>query len=372
MTNSTPSDANTSNTARRVLTIHHDYDSGTTVQGTIKDSSANAALKDHRSWVWSRFAQAWLLRSSRHRKPKEVAIAEIQQVLERLGYRVERDIDPAMPDIEQREQDLAERMDSRAQRLDHRSQAWASKAAATRERADQVFDNIPPGQPMLVDHHSYAADRNRRERAWTNLGKSIKQAGFAAELARSAETARHHMGARYSTETVGNRLQHLEARQRDLQRQFGDAQLQQQLHVTEDPGREADVATAPHHDAHRAERLRDELADVTEQLDYWRKVYAERRSGGAKPAPGPDTVAAGDWVSIRGLWAPVLRVNKKSVSVPRLAHPAPHPGQREYTTTVGWHKITGYRKAEEMPAEYVEAFDTPGTDRVALVFRRPS
>ncbi|WP_447002415.1 DUF3560 domain-containing protein [Saccharothrix isguenensis] len=365
MSDSAPSDTTTSSTTRGALTIHHDYHSGTTVQGTDKNSPAHTALKAHRSWVWSGYAQAWLLRSSRHRKPKDGAITEMQQVLEGLGYTVERDIDPAVPSVEQQERDLADRMTNRAHRLDARSEKWTRTAEVTRAKADHVFDNIPPGQPMLVDHHGYAADRNRRERAWDNLGKSIEQADFAATLARQADSARHHMGARYSRETVGNRIQDLEARQRDLHRRLDNSPTPQQPDATDEA-----ALTAQHTDTEQAERARTELADVTEQLDYWRGVYAELHAGEA--APGPDTVAVGDWVSIRGLWAPVRRVNTKSVSVPRLAHPAPHPGQREYTTTVEWHKITEYRTTEQMPAAYVEAFNTPGTDRVALVFRRSS
>jgi hypothetical protein len=103
MTDSTPADTTMSSAVQGELTIHHDYDSGTTVQGTSKNSPAHTALKAHPSWTWSGYAQAWLLRSSRHRKPKDAVTAEMQQVLENLGYTVERDIDPAMPSIEQRE-----------------------------------------------------------------------------------------------------------------------------------------------------------------------------------------------------------------------------------------------------------------------------
>src|ERR1051325_4827414 len=106
----------TAQPALGVLTIHHDYDSGTTVQGTTKHSLAHNALKDHRSWTWSRDAGAWLLRSSRHRKPKAAAIIEMRKILEELGYTVEDDIDPATPDMKQQEQDLADRIDDRAQR----------------------------------------------------------------------------------------------------------------------------------------------------------------------------------------------------------------------------------------------------------------
>jgi hypothetical protein len=43
------------------VTIHHDYESGTTAQGTEKDSPARHAITANRSWTWSRYARAWLL-----------------------------------------------------------------------------------------------------------------------------------------------------------------------------------------------------------------------------------------------------------------------------------------------------------------------
>ncbi|WP_043836097.1 MULTISPECIES: DUF3560 domain-containing protein [Amycolatopsis] len=180
------------------LTIHHDYESGTTVEGTTRNSPAHLALKAHPSWTWSRYSTAWLLRSSRHRQSKPYALADIERVLTEAGYTVERDIDDTMPSVEQQETNLADRMDDRVDRLTERSGKHQTKADATRAKADYVFHNIPMGQPLLVDHYSYKADRNRRERAWNNLGKSIKQGEYADELARRAETASHHMGARHN------------------------------------------------------------------------------------------------------------------------------------------------------------------------------
>jgi hypothetical protein len=68
------------------LTIHHDYESGTTVEGTTRNSLADLALNAHPSWTWSRYAGAWLLRSSRHRQSEPYAIDEIERVLTKQDY----------------------------------------------------------------------------------------------------------------------------------------------------------------------------------------------------------------------------------------------------------------------------------------------
>ncbi|GAA2783022.1 DUF3560 domain-containing protein [Saccharopolyspora taberi] len=346
------------------LTIRHSYESGTTVEGTEKNSPAHHAIKANRSWTWSRYARAWLLRSSRHRRPKYGDIDIMEQALTELGYTVTRDIDETMPTVEQQEADLAERMGDRADRLAERADKQASAAAATREKADAVFRNIPFGQPMLVDHHSYNADRNRRERASNNLRKSFEQADYAAELSRRSNTAAVHMGARHNPVTVGNRIAKLESDRRAVQRRLdGEGALES---YTDEHGHpcERSVTRPPQGEAR--ERLLVDAAELDEQITYWKRVYAELQAAGKASTAGPDTVAKGDWVLVRGDWYRVRRVNKKTVSVPSHLVTAPEPGKREWTNTTPWHEVREHRTTEQMPAAFVDAYETPGTNRLRL------
>lgn len=335
------------------LTINHDYESGTTVEGTTRDSPAHLALKAHPSWTWSRYAEAWLLRSSRHRQSKPYAINEIERVLTEAGYTVERAIDDTMPAVERQEADLAERMDDRVDRLTARAGKQQAEAAATRAKADYVFKSIPMGQPMLVDHYSYKADRNRREKAWNQLGKSIKQGEYAEDLARQAETASHHVGARNSPVTVGNRIEKLQADLRKFGRELDDEPGC--ITETDEDGKDKHRFGIRRPTEERAAYLRREITSHTEQLEYWQGVLVQLQAEGKASALGPDTVAKGDWVFCSDMWLPVRRVNKKSVTVPNPVFPAPRPGEREYTWTVSWHKLRGHRTPDEMPAKYVEA-----------------
>jgi hypothetical protein len=47
-----------------------------------------------------------------------------------------------------------------------------AEAKQREDAARTVLDHIPLGQPYLTDHHSYGADRRRRERAFDNMGRS--------------------------------------------------------------------------------------------------------------------------------------------------------------------------------------------------------
>jgi uncharacterized protein DUF3560 len=346
------------------LIICHDYESGTTVAGTEKNSPAHHAIKANRSWTWSRFAGAWLLRSSRHRRPKFHEIEAMERALTALGYQVTREIDEAMPAVEQQEADRAERMDERADRLTERAQNWSGKSAASRTAADAVYDLIPFGQPMMPGHYSYKADRNRRERAENNLRRSFEQADYADELARRSEVADTHMSARHNPVTVGNRIANLEADRRAVQRQLdGEGALETS---TDEHGTTGYRSVVREPNGERAERLAAEAADLDEQIAYWKRVYAELQASGKASTAGPDTVAKGDWVLVRGQWYRVRRANKKTVSVPSHLVKAPEPGQREWTDTTPWHEVRAYRTTAQMPKAFVDAYEEPGRERFRL------
>ncbi len=332
------------------LTICHDYEGGTTVVGTERDSPAHHAIKGNRSWTWSRYAGAWILRSSRHRRPKLGDIALMERTLQKLGYTVTREINEAMPSVEEQEEDRAERMEERAELLSGRAESRGRESAGRRARADEVFDNIPFGQPEMPDHHSYRSDHNRRGRARANLGRSYELADEAAELSDQSATAARHMDRRQSPVTVGNRIEKLEADRRAVDsRLAGKGWL--------DGGRPEGEAR---------ERLLAKAAELDEEITYWKGFYAKLQEEGRASTAGPDTVAKGDWVLVRGNWNRVRRVNKKSVSVPSLVIRAPQPGEREYTDTTPWHEVREHRTTEQMPAGFVEAYETPGVERLFL------
>ncbi|HEY0806086.1 MAG TPA: DUF3560 domain-containing protein [Pseudonocardiaceae bacterium] len=346
------------------LTVRHDYESGTTVVGTEKNSPAHVAINANRSWTWSRYARAWLLRSSRHHRPKFGDIALMERALTALGYTVTREIDEAMPTVEQREADLAERMEDRAEQLAERADTWSGKATASHAAADAEFDRIPFGQPPMPGHHSYTADVNRRERARNNLDRSWDQADYAGELDRRSDVAAAHMGARHNPVTVGNRIAKLEADRRAVGRQLdGEGALET---TTDEHGTTSYRPVIRKPEGEHAERLTRDAVDLDGQIAYWEGIYAQLQADGKASAAGPDTVAPGDWVLVRGRWYRVRRVNQKTVSVPSHIITTPEPGTRERTDTTPWHEVRAHRSTEQMPPAFVAAYEQPGRERFRL------
>jgi predicted nucleic acid-binding Zn-ribbon protein len=87
----------------------------------------------------------------------------------------------------------AERLDIRTEKYAKKVERWENKAnklkieeSRLHKAADDVFSNIPFGQPLLVDHYSYKTDRNRRDRAWNNLGKAVHAGEEADKVSRKA------------------------------------------------------------------------------------------------------------------------------------------------------------------------------------------
>lgn len=87
----------------------------------------------------------------------------------------------------------AERLDLRKEKYEKKAERWENsaakkgkEAAALRESSQKLIENIPFGQPMLIGHHSYNADKNRREKSWNQFGKSIHMQDEADETSRKA------------------------------------------------------------------------------------------------------------------------------------------------------------------------------------------
>jgi hypothetical protein len=179
------------------------------------------------------------------------------------------------------------------------------------------LDNIPPGQPYLVDHSGYAADRRRRERAFTNLDKAAELGRQAEDTQQRAGTARGHMGARHTPETVVNRISALEADLRAIDREREQGALHAKLASQGVPRDRIPVslhALTPERDT----ELTDRADYLNEQLQYWSAVRQRQLAEDVATHYQRGDIDRGDLIQRRGLWYPVVRVNAKSVSIPSI------------------------------------------------------
>lgn len=91
-----------------------------------------------------------------------------------------------------------------------------------------------------------------------------------------------------------------------------------------------------------AEDLSSQSAELDEQLAHWRGVVAQAEAAGLKIWSAED-FSRGDFIEYRGTWYEVLRVNRRSVTVPYAG------ADPSWTWTIGYHDgITGRMNAEEM------------------------
>lgn len=90
-----------------------------------------------------------------------------------------------------------------------------------------------------------------------------------------------------------------------------------------------------------AQDLSRQASELDEQLAHWRHVVAQAEAAGLK-VWSPEDFTRGDFIEYRGAWYEVLRVNRRSVTVPYVgADPA-------WTWTINYHDgIAGRMSADE-------------------------
>ncbi|MFC6883523.1 DUF3560 domain-containing protein [Actinomadura yumaensis] len=282
------------------IEIVHTRAEGTLVYGTHKgDGTAiilGARNRGGCGFRWSRNLGLWYLPHSRDKSARMSVINETQQRLERAEYRVAVKIDNderrSFADAEAERSQLAE---DRADRYAGYGSTAAARSTAAHERSNAAVDGIPAGQPILVGHYSERRHRRAIERSHAAMRRSIEEAGKAEYWADRAAGAAKRQTRRESVPTTLRRIDELEAQRRRHERDLRDARTPE----------------------HRTE-INRRIADVDEQLDYWREHVKKAQEKGVK-VWGPEDFAKGDFAQYRrGTWYEVVRVNKKSLTIPAL------------------------------------------------------
>jgi hypothetical protein len=236
------------------------------------------------------------------------------------------------------EADRTARQQARADALADKADRDAAAADAAHHRARQLGDQIPFGQPILVGHHSEPRMRRHAQRIHTAMDTAVAAAEQAKETERRAAVAAVGTDARYHPVTVANRIQKLTADRNRITRLL-DGHVRT-LAVLRDGTRHTQT-TSPAAGPFR-DRLTARSADVADQLTYWEGIRDQQITTGAAAGHSQATIHPGDAVRIRGRWYPVIRANRKTVTVPSTLGP--------WTDTAPYHEITDHRPAAD-PAE---------------------
>jgi len=184
---------------------------------------------------------------------------------------------------------------ARADRREELAEAAKTRARSKDVSVREISDNIPLGQPILVGHHSEKRHRRDLARIQNGTRKTYEEMDKVKRHQRAAEAIRARGERRRSPQYWLRKVEKLEAEERKVQRRRENAERERNLD--------------------RMRRLDRCLGTLAAQLDYassWLEDVADELPEAARE----DTeIKPGDLVKWRGWNLPVLRVNKKTVTV---------------------------------------------------------
>ena len=322
------------------IDITHTAADGTLADGMIRGDGTYEILRAN-GFRWFHSLGLMGIQSSRDRQPNEHKITRAARALEEAGHTVTLDIDRTHRDPAQAEADRTARQTDRVAALENKADRRAADAEAAWNAEQRAAAALPPGgEPIKAGHHSEGRHRRAIDRAHNALGKAVAADRDADHAANRAESAARTTELRYSPVTVANRIQKLEAEQRADQRAldghtrtlFTDARGMKHTEETT-------AATGEYR-----ERIIARMAERAANITYWQGIRTAQIADGKTGDYSPDTITAGDLVKIgHHGWTPVLRTNKKTVSVQT---PAPFGG-RMIRHTVPYPEIQGHRPQSE-------------------------
>src|SRR6266542_230536 len=275
-------------TAARHVTVSHSHAEGTLVQGDTRPY-AQLLGRDGLRLRWSRALGCWYLPHSRDKNADRGLLDRIAAALTDAGATVEVQVDDTPRSAAEREADRHERLEGRRERLTDRADRLGGQAGTAYERGHEMLDAIPLGQPVLTDHYSAGRDRNYRERARRTVDRAFALAEEAETAAERAESSRAAEAHRTSGPATMRRIDTLDADRRRLQRGIEG----RVAYTDEGP------ALVPPTEA-EASRLRGLLAQVDDDLAFWRAHLERLKASGQFAQYGPADFAKGDRVRVRG------------------------------------------------------------------------
>jgi hypothetical protein len=330
------------------VTITHTRAEGTIVHGTARGDGSAPILKAA-GFRWAPTIKAWIIAQSRDRAAKTWRINQAAEDLRAAGFEIEVSIDDTPRSFAEAEAARAERIEERAERLAERAERASAAAAAHYQAAREEASYIPPGQPILVGHHSERGHRAALKRIDQRMRSSIAEDSKATRYERAAEVAGRYVQRREALGTTLRRIEKLEADARRVQRDMEPCPTSGRGPAK--PEAEGQTVTCPrcygeititgrrvpdHGRTVSVEWGERRLAEIRDELAYWRQVVADRQATGAKVWSKAD-FRKGDQVFDGWLWRPVLRVNAKSLTV---------PSGYSWTDTLPYDKVRGRREGE--------------------------
>jgi hypothetical protein len=185
-----------------MIAITHAPADGTVLEDTTRGGRHQPAAEPL-GWRWSRRLGVWYLPASRDFAPRAAVITDTAEKLRAAGHEVIVAIDGGAPGPRSRggRPPLGSR--ARADALPDKADRDAAAADAAHQRARELGDQIPFGQPILVGYHSEPWMRRHAQRIHTAMDTAVA-AEQAQETERRAAVAAVGTAARYRPVTFAH------------------------------------------------------------------------------------------------------------------------------------------------------------------------
>lgn len=285
------------------ITIKHTHEDGTLVYGTHKGDGVYELIGPRTAYRFRFFPSLGMIGigQSRDKVANRYRINSAAETLRTAGHEVVVDIDDTIRDRETVLADQAERLDGRRDALEAKAERHANEARALWDYSDRLVEHIPPGQPILVGHHSERGHRRTLERSQNAAFKAVALGRQAEQTAQRAAAVGSNAAHSERPDVTARRVERLEAELRDIDRKVGGH--------TDKWGSVHGPAASDW-----LEQLTARRAQITGQLDYDRRTIAAAIEAGTYSLYGPKTVHVGDAVTTGYGWHKVVKVNKVTVS----------------------------------------------------------
>lgn len=333
------------------ITITHTSEDGTLLTGSAKGDGVYEIVRAH-GFRWFPSIRMIGIRGSRDHKPMTWKINAAKTALEAAGHTVTLEVNDGLRSAAEREEAKAEQLETRQDALEAKASRRAAEGEQRVSAGWGAFRQMD-GQPILVGHYSEKRHRNAIDKAENNLRKGYGLLDEAKEADRRADASRTDQSYRETGPVTERRIAKLEAERRKVERDMAPCMVSGKKVKPEGQGKTIDCRlcwnpitlgeTVPDHgrrisQAHGEQRL----AELDDELAYWREHLQELVDSGRYRKWGPDDFQVGDYVSTRfGRWSRVEKVNRKTLSV---------PSGYSWLDKIPFDEVRGKRTKEEQEA----------------------
>ncbi|MEU1853921.1 DUF3560 domain-containing protein [Streptomyces sp. NPDC019990] len=338
------------------ITIRHTRADGTLIVGSEPGDGILKLLNPF-GFRYARTVGHIYLRGSRDRAADTRRIRGAQTALEGQGHAVTLSIDETVRRaFEDAEQERYGRAGERAVRLGARADSLQESSDEKWAEGRRIAASYQ-GEPVKVDHYSAGKHLRDLGKARRLFGESVAEQKAADRYGNLADAAAGFEEGRKHTGTTLRRLEELRADRRRVERQMAAAvQAASQVAGT-------GAAVAPEALVETLVRLDADHYDLCDQIAHWEQHLAQAEADGAK-VWRPEDFTPGDYVGLGERWYLVLRVNAKTLTVPKSVDFRAKVYDRRNqlgtrTSTLPYDKVTGRMSGEDMAA-MLQA-ETPAT-----------